>query len=194
MNLEREQPRKSPGARESEPITPRLYANCYKLCRDAIRRLPGHQNDQVIVGAIGPWNGETHYDADPQGKYPANKISHNDFSYPYLGFLGDFVHYLRDMLLAIGPENCDGIAIHAYTHGIDPKLVFSSEKMGSPFQKYSYHFRTYQDQMNIIPPAFRHLPVYLTEMGRQVKWRKTSLFSYRCTGERWKNKEPAESK
>ncbi len=170
MNLEREQPRKQPGAREAEPITPRLYANCYKLCRDAIHRLPGHEQDQVIVGAIGPWNPETHYDADPEGKYPANKISGGPGHYPYNGFWGDYIQYLRDLLLAIGPENCDGIAIHAYTHGVDPDLVFSDQKMGSPFQKYNYHFRTYRDQMNAIPPQFRHLPVYLTEIDQDEAW------------------------
>jgi hypothetical protein len=60
-NLEREWPRVAPGSDRGEPITPRNYADCYKLCRDAIHNLPGHSNDQVIVGAIGPWNGQTHY-------------------------------------------------------------------------------------------------------------------------------------
>jgi hypothetical protein len=70
---------------------------------------------------------------------------------------------LRDILLAIGPQYVDGIAIHAYTHGYDPNLVFSDAKMDPPFANYHYHFRTYQDQMNVIPPEFRTLPVYLTE-------------------------------
>lgn len=156
MNFEREQPR-------NERITPRLYAECYKLCREAVHRLPGHENDQVIVGAIGPWNGETPYEADPQGKYPANKVPGAPNQYPYHGFFGDWNHYLRDMLLAIGPENCDGISIHAYSHGYSPHLVFDDAKMDPPFSQYHWHFRTYRDQMNAIPPAFRHLPVYLTE-------------------------------
>lgn len=156
MNFEREQPR-------NERVTPRLYAECYKLCRDAVHRLPGHENDQVIVGAIGPWNGETPYDADPQGKYPANKVPGAPNVYPYHGFFGDWNKYLRDMLLAIGPENCDGIAIHAYSHGYSPHLVSDDSKMDPPFAQYHWHFRTYRDQMNAIPPAFRHLPVYLTE-------------------------------
>ncbi|MBN1994053.1 MAG: N-acetylmuramoyl-L-alanine amidase [Anaerolineae bacterium] len=159
MNLEREQPRR-PGTGQPEPITPRQYADCYRLCREAIHRLPGHQNDQVIVGAIGPWNAETYYDADPQGKYSANKIPNGPQA-----FWGDFIKYLRDILLAIGAENCDGVAIHAYSHGYQPQLVFNNEKMTTPpeFSKYFYNFRTYRDQMNAIPYLFKHLPVYLTE-------------------------------
>jgi len=170
MNLEREQPRKHPGASESETITPRLYADCYKACRNAIHRVPGHENDQVVVGAIGPWNPETNYDKDPQGKYPANKIPGGPGHYPYFGHFGDYIQYLRDLLLAIGPENCDAIAVHAYTHGIDPELGFNEQKMGPPFQKYSYHFRTYQDQMKAIPSEFRHPPIYLTEMDQDEIW------------------------
>ncbi|RME72913.1 MAG: hypothetical protein D6784_12770 [Chloroflexi bacterium] len=169
-NLEREQPRKHPGASEAEPITPRLYATCYKMCRDAIHRLPGHEHDQVLVAAIGPWNPETHYDADPENQYPANKIPGAPGHYPYFGFWGDYIQYLRDILLAIGPGNCDGIAIHAYTHGVEPDLVFSEQKMGPPFENYHFHFRTYRDQLQAIPPAFRHLPVYLTEMDQDEPW------------------------
>ena len=150
MNMEREQPR-------GEQITPRLYADCYRMCRDAIRRVPGHANDQVITGAIAPWNNFTKYGADPKGKYPAN---HN----------GDWIVYMRDLLLAIGADNCDGIAIHAYTHGYDPALVYSKHKMNPPFQNRYFNFYTYQDQMNIIPAAFRGLPVYLTESNGDDRW------------------------
>jgi hypothetical protein len=160
MNLAREQPRK-PGTNQPEPITPRLYADCYRMCRNAIRRLPGHSDDQIIVGAVGPWNPETTYEADAQGAYAANRLS---------GGVGDYIQYLRDILMAIGPGNCDGIAVHAYTHGVDPDLVFSDTKLGPPFQKYNYHFRTYRDQMNVIPQAFRNLPVYLTEMDQDEPW------------------------
>jgi hypothetical protein len=37
----------SPG----ELITPEMYARVYRLCRDAIHRLPGHVDDQILVGA-----------------------------------------------------------------------------------------------------------------------------------------------
>ncbi len=51
-NMRDEQP-KSP----AEPITPGLYAHCYRLCRRAIQEVdPGAQ---VLVGAIAPWNDQT---------------------------------------------------------------------------------------------------------------------------------------
>lgn len=161
MNSERYWPRLPSGL--GDGITPRQYADCYKLVRDAIHALPGHENDQVVVGPIAPWNGQLSYDADPRGQYPANQAPGAPQDYPFYGFFGDWIVYLRDILLAIGAENMDGIALHAYTHGYDPVLVFSDAKMDPPFQNYHYHFRTYQDQMNIIPPEFRRLPVYLTE-------------------------------
>ncbi len=162
MNFEREQPRKE-GSDQAEVITPRRYAECYKLCRQKVKALPGHENDKVLVGAIGPWNAQTWYEADPQGKYQTNKIPGAPGDYPYFGFFGDFIKYFRDILLAIGPENCDGIAIHAYSHGYKPEMVFNEDKMGPPFQDYHYNFYTYKDQMNVIPENMRHLPVYITE-------------------------------
>ncbi len=152
MNYENAQPRQSDGSSNPEPITPRRYARCYKLVRQKIKSVPGHQNDLVVVGAIAPWNSQTAYPADPEGKYPAN---------PH----GDWVQYLQDILLAIGPAECDAIALHAYSHGYDPKLVFSEAKMNPPFQNRYYNFFTYREQMEAIPPAMRPLPVYLTEMN-----------------------------
>ncbi|MCB0165980.1 MAG: N-acetylmuramoyl-L-alanine amidase [Anaerolineae bacterium] len=168
MNLEREQPRQRSGG-QAEPITPRRYAECYKLCRQKIKALAGHSDDIVVVGAIGPWNGQTWYEADPKGAYPANKLPNAPSNYPYNGFFGDFIKYFQDMLLAIGPGNCDGIAIHAYSHGYEPQLITDTAKMGAPFQNYHYNFFTYRDQMNAIPEAMRHLPVYLTEANGDVQ-------------------------
>jgi hypothetical protein len=37
--------------------------------------------------------------------------------------------------------------------------------MEPPFEQYYYHFLTYRDQMNAIPPEFRDLPVYITEIN-----------------------------
>ncbi|MBE7469858.1 MAG: hypothetical protein DPW09_20650 [Anaerolineae bacterium] len=161
MNSERYWPRLPSGL--GDGITPRQYADCYKLVREAIHALPGHENDRVLVGPIAPWNGQLSYEADGRGQYPANQIPGAPPDYPFYGFFGDWIVYLRDILVTIGPENVDGIALHAYTHGYDQALVFSDAKMNPPFENYHYHFRTYRDQMNIIPPEFRHLPVYLTE-------------------------------
>lgn len=164
MNFEREQPRQKDSNR-AEPITPRRYATCYKMVRQKIKAVPDHKDDLVIVGAIGPWNAQTPYEADPDGQYPANKIPGAPGDYPYFGFFGDYIRYWHDILVAIGPENCDGMAIHAYSHGYNPNLVFDEGKMGPPFQNYHYHFRTYRDLMNAVPENMRHLPVYLTEMN-----------------------------
>ncbi|MBN1217414.1 MAG: N-acetylmuramoyl-L-alanine amidase [Anaerolineae bacterium] len=163
MNFAREQPRK-PGTNDPEPITPRLYAECYRLCREAVHQLPDSNHHQVLIGAPAPWNAETPYDADSQGIYAANRLSGSP------GGHGDFVRYLTDICLTLGPENCDGFAIHAYTHGTDPNLVFSDVKMGPPFQKYHYHFRIYRDFMNAIPRTMRHLPAYITEADEDDPW------------------------
>ena len=85
----------SPG----EVITPEHYARCYRLCREAIHRLPGHEGDLVLVGAVTPWNTQT--------IYPGNAN-------------GDWVQYFQDILTLLGPGGCDGFALHAYTHGADP--------------------------------------------------------------------------
>ncbi|HEY84741.1 MAG TPA: hypothetical protein G4N96_06485 [Chloroflexi bacterium] len=161
MNMRREQP-------GGQLITPRLYADCYTKCRNAIKSVPGHQDDLVVTGAMAPWNPETPYDADPLGAYPENKLPNGPQQPPFNGFWGDYIQYLRDILLAIGVGNCDGIAIHAYSHGYDPHLVFDEAKMDPPFQNYYKHFLTYKDQMKVIPFEFRHLPVYLTEANGDV--------------------------
>jgi hypothetical protein len=168
MNAEKNWPRLS-NSQQGQPITPRIYANCYMLTRNAIKSLPGHGDDQVIVGAIGLWNPETSYDADPEDQYPANKIPGGPGIYPYQGFFGDYIKYLSDILVAIGRDNCDGIAIHTYSHGYDSKLIVDETKMGPPFQDYFFNFYAYRNQMAAIPPDFRDLPVYLTEMNGDIE-------------------------
>ncbi len=135
----------SPG----EVITPELYTRCYRLCRDVIHRLPDHQDDLVIVGAVAPWNTQT--------IYPGNAN-------------GDWVQYLQDILTLLGPKNCDGIALHAYTQGPDPGLITSSAKFGPPFQNRHQEFRAYTDFLAAVPPHMRHLPVFLTEVGQAQPW------------------------
>lgn len=135
----------SPG----EVITPEMYARCYRLCRDAIHRLPGHEDDQVLVGAVAPWNSQTIYTGNANG---------------------DWVQYFRDILEALGPTQCDGFALHTYTHGGDPELITSEEKLAAPYQSYHSEFRAYTDFMAAVPPAMRHLPVYITETDQGGPW------------------------
>ncbi len=154
-----------------EVILPSLYAACYTACRNAIKALPGHSGDQVITGAVAPWNIQTTYRENPTG---------------------DWVRYQTDLLAALGPKGCDGISIHAYTHGADPALVHSTAKMDPPFDKRHYHFRTYQDFMNGIPANMRHLPVYLTETDQNDAWQDVNRgWIQRAYGEiDWWNRQP----
>jgi N-acetyl-anhydromuramyl-L-alanine amidase AmpD len=135
----------SPG----EVITPEMYARCYKLCREAIHRLPGHADDQVIVGAVAPWNTQTIYAGNANG---------------------DWVQYFRDILEQLGPTQCDGFALHAFTRGGDPALITSEEKLGPPFQNYHSEFRAYTDFMAAVPEMMRTLPVYITEADEGDPW------------------------
>jgi len=136
-------PRPKSPDKEGEKITPERYARCYRKVREAIHALSGHENDQVLTAAIAPWNPLTTYPGNPNG---------------------DWVQYFRDLLELLGPENCDGIALHTYTHGTDPKLIRSDEKVGDPrYSHYHWHFRAYRDFMQAIPDNMRHLPVYITE-------------------------------
>ena len=148
MNLANERP----GGPSGQAITPQLYASCFRKCRDEIRRRPGHTEDQVIAGAVGPWNTQT--------KYPGN-------------LQGDWVRYFADILDLLGNE-VDGIAVHAYTHGQDPHFVFDNAKMGTPFQDYYWHFRAYRDFLAAIPAALRKRPVYITETNQYVAWQNAN--------------------
>lgn len=156
--------------RTGEIILPGLYANCYRQCRQAIKGVSGHENDQVIVGGVAPWNPQTQYDGNPNG---------------------DWVKYLQDILTILGKDQCDGIAIHAYTHGADPKLIYTDAFMNAPFQNRQYNFRTYQDFMGAIPRSMRHLPVYLTETDQDDSWRnENNGWVQRAYGEiDWWNKQ-----
>ncbi len=135
----------SPG----EVITPEMYARCYRLCREAIHRLPGHEHDRVIVGAVCPWNTQTIYPGNPNG---------------------DWILYFRHILEQLGPDNCDGYALHAATHGPDPALLSSSQRLPPPFQGYHEEFRVFTDFMAAVPTAMKHLPGYITEIDQTQPW------------------------
>ncbi len=139
----------SPG----EVILPGMYAACYTLCRNAIKKLPGRAKDQVVTAAVAPWNAHTTYAGNPNG---------------------DWVKYQTDILEELGPDGCDGISIHTYTHGADPALIHTDTRMNPPFASRQYNFRAYQDFMRGIPAEMRHLPVYLTEMNQNDAWQNVN--------------------
>jgi hypothetical protein len=136
---------------EGQIITPGRYAACYKKCWDRIHGLPDREHDQVTVAPVAPWNNTT--------AYPGNET-------------GDWVRYFSHILRSIGDLNCpvDAIALHAYTHGHEPHLIFSERRMSYPFQDRRFNFRCYQDFMGAIPQELRHLPVYITETDQNQVW------------------------
>lgn len=154
-----------------ETITPALYAECYRLCREAIHAVPSHEDDQVLIGAVAPWNNQTQYPGNPNG---------------------DWVQYFHDILLLLGQDGCDGITLHTYTHQADPNLIRSDAKMNAPFQDRHYEFRAYQDFMQVIPATMRHLPVYITETDQDVPWLDANIgWVQQAYGEiDWWNRQP----
>ncbi len=138
-----------PGGPSGEVITPARYARCYDAARRQIKSKPGHENDQVIVGAVGPWNTQT--------TYPGNSS-------------GDWILYFTHILERV-EGRCDGIALHTYSHGADAHLVFSEQKMDHPLYQDRYlHFRAYRDFMTALPASMRELPVYITETNQNDPW------------------------
>ncbi len=132
-----------------EIITPQLYAQCYRLCRAAIHALPGHEDDQVLVAPVAPWNIDTMYPGNPSG---------------------DWITYFQDILDILGPENCDGFGLHTYSHGTELNFIYDDFKMNAPFTHRSYQFRAYRDFMDAVPANMRHLPVYITESNQNDTW------------------------
>lgn len=132
-----------------QPITPTLYAQCFRQCRDAIKLQPGHGDDQVCIGAVAPWNNQTTYASNPNGSW---------------------IQYFSDVLALLGAGGLDGIALHTYTHGSDPALVTDRTAMNPPFQNCYYNFQAYRNFMEAIPAAMRSLPVYITETDQDSPW------------------------
>jgi hypothetical protein len=137
-----------------EKITPERYVKAYLLARSAIHQVPGHEQDLVLTAAVAPWNALCTYPANPGG---------------------DWVRYFQQMMALLGPDNCDGITLHTYTHGANASLITAETRMGKPHQHRRYEFRAYQDFMNAIPWNMRHLPVYLTEADENDAWHNENI-------------------
>lgn len=126
---------------QNQPILPSNYVSCFVQCRDAIHAKPGHAGDQVVVGAVAPYNIETNYATNPTG---------------------DWIKYFQDVLTIL-KDRCDGIAIHTYSRGQRPEDVASPAKYPAPYQNNYQGFLAYQNFMAAIPTTLRKLPVYITE-------------------------------
>lgn len=134
MNIAAERP-------NGQPILPSDYAVCFRKCRTAIQSKPGFANANVIPGAVGPYNIETNYPANPTG---------------------DWIVYFRDILTLLQGQ-CDGVAIHTYSRGQNPSDIVNQEKFPPPYQNNYRGFLAYQNFVNAIPASMKKLPVYLTE-------------------------------
>jgi len=141
-------PNEWPGGPHGQMITPQMYADCFKRCYTQIHRRTGHGPDQVVVGAVAPWNANAQYAGNERG---------------------DWIRYLADTLTLLGGR-CDGIALHVYTHGYEPARITSFDRMDAPFKDRYYEFRTYRQFMEAIPPSQRGLPVYITETDQNDPW------------------------
>jgi len=141
-------PNEWPGGINGQMITPQMYADCFKRCYEEIHRRPGHEDDQVVLGAVAPW--------PDKAKYPGNER-------------GDWIKYLAD-LLALVRKQCDGIALHTYTHGPEPSKITAFVPMQPPFADRNFEFRTYRQFMEAIPASMRILPIYITETDQTGPW------------------------
>lgn len=136
------------GPENGEHITPAKYAQAFLACRAAIRSRAGHETDQVVMGAVGPWNIQTIYPENPGG---------------------DWIVYFRHVLDRLAGK-VDGIAIHTYGRDGNPAAIASEARMAPPYHHRRSMFRTYQDFMEAIPAGSRHLPVYITETNENIAW------------------------
>lgn len=134
------------------PITPRMYADCYVACRQAIKGLADREYHEVVPAPVAPWNNQT--------PYPGNER-------------GDWVKYFTDVLDYIMERDAfpDGLALHTYTHGHDPRLITDESRMNAPFRDRRYNFRSYVDFMDAIPEELYDRPVYITEMDADEAWK-----------------------
>lgn len=151
-NLPREWP-------QGQAIHPKRYAEFFVGCVQIIKKISGHEKDEILIAGSGPWN--------DQYKYPGNER-------------GDWIKYFTDCIDAISillGGNLEGISIsiHSYTHGYEVNLVTSEARMNAPFQDRHYEFRTYRDYCSAIPEKFSHLPIYLTEANGNGEWKAVGL-------------------
>ena len=73
----------------------------------------------------------------------------------------DWLAYYRRMLARI--DECDSLAIHGYTHGADPNLIWSTDKSK---EGWLWHFPVIYQTILAIPPKFARKPVHVTETNQ----------------------------
>ena len=122
------------------PITAWYCAQCFNKCAEAIRAIPGHRDDVIMIPPVAPWNDQT----------------------------GDWLEYFDNLLrLCVG---FTGIALHTYTHGHEPALITSGAVMDPPYHDRYYNFWAYKDFLERVPDEHKGLPVFITETDQDSPW------------------------
>ena len=74
------------------------------------------------------------------------------------------MQYFSDTLRELAADECDGFALHTYTHRLDVSRIRDEFFHGTEgYQHLHDEFLTYRDFMQAIPERFRRLPVFITE-------------------------------
>ena len=130
------------------PILPTQYADCFNQCRAEIHARPGHEQDQVLVAAVAPWNNQTSYSGNERG---------------------DWMRYFVDVQR--GLAGCDGFALHTYATEQTPNAIPYEQKMGGDFADRLFGFQTFTQWMQHILPQYAALPCHITEFNiNGVPW------------------------
>lgn len=168
-----------------EMITAERYAKLFKMCRAAIRGLERHEDDQVIVSGVGPWNKGIWTDLDVfladanhQGLYNYTAdVREPRQREPPISELGDWTLYYEKILKLIGPGNLEGIAIHTYSESPSmalPRAIIgdgTQDHQGGPNLTHLHNsFQTYTDFLKANPKWAKGLPVYITETNQNGYW------------------------
>ena len=87
---------------------------------------------------------------------------------PYNAGWGDWREGWGEVLSLI--TDCDFLALHAYTHGSDPGLIWHEKEFShAPLLGVYYDMRVLENQQDIIPSRFQHLSVVVSETNHWMK-------------------------
>lgn len=125
---------------DGPPLTADFYGECYLLAYDTIKAAAPHA--RIMPAAIAPWT--------VQGDE-------------------DWITYFRRLLARISGK-LDGICLHTYSRGYDPRSVTDNRRMDAPYTAYYNGFRSYWDFLDAVPDSLRHLPVHITETNGNEPW------------------------
>ncbi len=146
-----------PSGNHKAYVSPQSYADCFRLCYDAIKAVrPTHK---VCSQALAPW----------AGPYGSGTLS----SYTHDGNPLNWVQYMNQMLTAIHSSGgIDGIALHITSRGYNYSDIHSTAQMNAAGQLLYSSFYVYKDWVNYgIPSLLYSLPLYATECNGMYYWK-----------------------